>query len=186
MVIVSHQLERIASLCTRCLLLDKGQVVYDGTPTDTIGEYLSGVRAQQGTILVDELVPLTVSSISVQNSSDLVSGKRVEIMISGNILDDDPDTFRELGIRVRSAQHGGQIFATTTKMCGLDLPVDKTFELKLQLDLNVEQGVYGIETYIYSAELQRDIYVGPTTHVHVLPDKRYVGNVQLNPQFDIL
>lgn len=185
-IIVSHQLERVASLCTRCLLLDKGKVVYDGTAAETIGEYLSGVKTQDSSILIDELVPLSVNSVVVKNGSELVSGERVELLISGNILDDHPNTFRELGIRVRSAQYGGQIFATTTKMCGLDLPVDKTFNLKLQLDLNVEPGVYNVETYIYSAELQRDTYVGPSTHVHVLPNGQFVGSVHLNPQFEVL
>jgi lipopolysaccharide transport system ATP-binding protein len=185
-VIVSHQLERVASLCTRCLLLDQGKVAYDGTPADTIAEYLSGVRAQDGSIHIEEETPLSVSSINVINNSELIAGECAEIHIQGNILDDHPDTFRELGIRVRSAQHGSVIFATTTKMCGLDLPTEKTFQLQLQLDLNVEPGVYNIETYIYSPELERDTYVGPTTHVHVLPDRRFVGNIHLNPRISIV
>src|SRR4051812_5764660 len=43
-VMVSHQLDRIASLCTHCLLLNRGRVVRDGSPDDCISDYLVGVN----------------------------------------------------------------------------------------------------------------------------------------------
>src|SRR4030095_2013745 len=43
-VIVSHQLDRIASLCTDAIVLERGAVAFRGTPADAIGWYLSGTR----------------------------------------------------------------------------------------------------------------------------------------------
>ena len=40
-VVVSHQLDRIASLCTHCLLLDRGRVVKRGQPDECISQYVA-------------------------------------------------------------------------------------------------------------------------------------------------
>ncbi|MCH7552766.1 MAG: ABC transporter ATP-binding protein [Chloroflexi bacterium] len=45
---VSHNMETIARLCQRGVLLDKGQVVLDGTPQECISQYLSAVRKSTG------------------------------------------------------------------------------------------------------------------------------------------
>ena len=43
---VSHNMSAIRSLCERGILLDNGMVYYDGTVSDTIGEYLRGAVVQ--------------------------------------------------------------------------------------------------------------------------------------------
>jgi homopolymeric O-antigen transport system ATP-binding protein len=43
---VSHDLEAVQRLCTRCILLDHGQVVEQGGTTATVAKYLSTVAAQ--------------------------------------------------------------------------------------------------------------------------------------------
>ena len=43
---VSHNMAAIRSLCERGILLDNGMVYYDGTVSDTIGEYLRGAVVQ--------------------------------------------------------------------------------------------------------------------------------------------
>lgn len=40
-LLVSHQLPLIQNLCTRCVLLDQGQIIADGPTTDVIGAYMS-------------------------------------------------------------------------------------------------------------------------------------------------
>ncbi len=44
-VLVSHQLERVAELCTEVVLLDHGQVTYRGTPADAIATYTGASSA---------------------------------------------------------------------------------------------------------------------------------------------
>jgi hypothetical protein len=43
-VIVAHNLETIARLCTRCLLLDHGRLTMDGSPADVIAQYRLELR----------------------------------------------------------------------------------------------------------------------------------------------
>ncbi len=38
---VSHNMNHIRQLCTRCIVLEKGRVIFDGKPEDAIGQYLA-------------------------------------------------------------------------------------------------------------------------------------------------
>jgi lipopolysaccharide transport system ATP-binding protein len=40
-IFVSHQMSAIKSLCNRCIVLDKGGVVFDGAPTEAVEDYLT-------------------------------------------------------------------------------------------------------------------------------------------------
>src|SRR5204862_5921744 len=46
-VLVSHQLDRIAELCTKAILLDKGSVRAAGAPMHCINEYLHGATSDK-------------------------------------------------------------------------------------------------------------------------------------------
>lgn len=52
-IFVSHQLEFLAQLCKRCLLIDKGTVVEDGPSRDVIAHYVELVRNANPTSLRD-------------------------------------------------------------------------------------------------------------------------------------
>jgi len=57
LLLVSHNLHAVATLCTRALYLDQGLLRRDGLPQDVIGEYLSRTTQQQedsGECLLDE------------------------------------------------------------------------------------------------------------------------------------
>jgi ABC-type polysaccharide/polyol phosphate transport system ATPase subunit len=41
-VLVSHSNELIASLCTRCVWMERGEIVADGPPADVLGAYMKG------------------------------------------------------------------------------------------------------------------------------------------------
>jgi lipopolysaccharide transport system ATP-binding protein len=43
---VSHQLEAVQRLCSRCLLLENGRIVQDGTSAAVVGAYLSSISAR--------------------------------------------------------------------------------------------------------------------------------------------
>ena len=40
-IFVSHDLENIRSLCTRCIWIDKGKLIKDGLPDEVVREYIS-------------------------------------------------------------------------------------------------------------------------------------------------
>jgi lipopolysaccharide transport system ATP-binding protein len=43
---VSHQLEAVQRLCSRCLLLENGRIVRDGSSTSVVGAYLSSIASR--------------------------------------------------------------------------------------------------------------------------------------------
>jgi hypothetical protein len=179
-VIVSHQLERVAQLCTRCIQLEQGRVVYDGLPAACIAAYLAGVTRQANETAGGS--PITVDSINVVGPREVKSGQDAVLRVIGKRMRIETGGPSELGLRVRSAHDGGAVFATTTRLCGTTLPSSGRFELLIQLAMNVAAGVYSFEPYVWSFEAGREVYTGPTTHVQVLQDRRFVGKVQLNPR----
>jgi lipopolysaccharide transport system ATP-binding protein len=92
-LIVSHSMQSIRELCNRCLWLDAGRLVMDGTPDDVTRAYLEKVRAEDEAEHVSrfrslvgvknhalgfELAPL-VLSVDGQEVRRLVSGARLQI-----------------------------------------------------------------------------------------------------------
>jgi lipopolysaccharide transport system ATP-binding protein len=49
--LVSHQLQNIARLCTRAIVLNSGKLVFDGQPSAAISSYLEVTRAEQTHLL---------------------------------------------------------------------------------------------------------------------------------------
>jgi lipopolysaccharide transport system ATP-binding protein len=53
-LLVSHNMTSIASLCSRTLLLEDGQIAMDDVTTDVIGRYVSSIRQASGEIVWDD------------------------------------------------------------------------------------------------------------------------------------
>lgn len=47
-IFVSHQLDMIRAICTRCIFLDSGQIKADGKPEEVIDAYLNSLRIDRG------------------------------------------------------------------------------------------------------------------------------------------
>lgn len=180
-IVVSHQLERIAELCTRCIQLEHGRVVFDGDAPSCISAYTSGASAATGTGVDGS--PIVVSAIRLVSERNVVSGATIELSILGAVLSDER---AELGVRVRSAQTGSQVFATNNGMCDVSLPFGP-FTMSLSLQMNVAPGIYSLEPYLVLWKEGREEFhaAGPVTHVQVMPDKKAFGVSQLNPRMSV-
>ena len=89
---VSHRMDHITALCSRCIVLAKGALVFDGTTDDAIGRYYQLCRSSSGgetnlETRTDRLGHGRVRfrDIWVENAR----GERVEILITGQ-----PATFK--------------------------------------------------------------------------------------------
>jgi ABC-type polysaccharide/polyol phosphate transport system, ATPase component len=68
---VSHSMQTVTSLCDRCILLDKGQIRKEGTPSEVILEYLGGDGefsgradfSSQGKVVGDDHVQLLYGEV---------------------------------------------------------------------------------------------------------------------------
>jgi lipopolysaccharide transport system ATP-binding protein len=76
-IFVSHSMPTITSLCTKCLLLDKGNVIREGSPSEVVIHYYTngGVSpshvdfSQHGKIVGDEYVTLLAGMIKNENNN---------------------------------------------------------------------------------------------------------------------
>jgi ABC-type polysaccharide/polyol phosphate transport system ATPase subunit len=71
--LVSHNLEMIESLCSRCILLDQGRVVFDGNTTDALVKYRA-LGGRSGEITIAETPRLQWRGMSNRADLEGVSG----------------------------------------------------------------------------------------------------------------
>ncbi len=180
-ILVSHQLERIASLCKRAVLLRRGEVAHTGSATETIGAYVNGVNEEAQGGGTDS--PLLIRSVELVTDGKPVSGGRIQIRVDGDVVDPNRlDVTSGVGIRVRSMQNGKMLFATSSMRLGVSLAGVTHFSLDVTLQLNTAPGVYAIETVVYDRQRVQLIANGPWVTLTVHEGKSFVGEVQMNPE----
>jgi ABC-type polysaccharide/polyol phosphate transport system ATPase subunit len=176
-VVVSHQLERIASLCDRAILMARGKVAFQGAPAECIAAY---ARQQAAAVPASEAGDgVRLDSIAVASPQPVPSGGRVAAVILGDAPPPREGLRRVVGVRVRSLQTGDIVFATGTSSHELELPVG-AFELAVELQLNVPPGIYAIESFAGHWRKERDARHGPSALVHVDGGAGFSGQVQMN------
>lgn len=188
-VIVSHQLDRIAQLCTKALLLEKGEVRFRGSATDTIAAYVGNraARAEAGADEGEESTsPVRIRSLSVSAGQSMASGKPLglEIVCESRGPTSYPARMEDLavGFRVLAAQTGELLFASGTERFGLDLPERGPFTVEAELHMNVPGGVYLLETLVWDRKRTQQVMAGPATYIRVEEDHAYHGKVNLQPR----
>ena len=181
-VVVSHQLERVASLCTQAILLASGRVVHQGSPTDCIAAYVQQPSFPAAPEAA--LSAVRLESILPASSETVASGDRLAFRIKGEVPQPCAPERRIVGVRVRELQGGKVLFATGTKTHEVPLPVGR-FVIDLELQMNVAPGLYAIETYIWHRERDRDVLNGPSTTVRVAEGPGFWGSVQLHARMSL-
>ena len=176
-VIVSHQLERIASMCSRAVLLTRGRITHQGPPVECIAVY---ARQQSGPPPTDDGADgVRLESIRIEGVQPVPSGERLRGVLTGEAPPRRDSARRIVGLRVRSLQSGETVFATGTLSHELELPLGP-FELAFDLQMNLPPGLYAIESSIGQWRREREGHNGPSTLVHVSGGRGFWGTVQMN------
>lgn len=178
-VVVSHQLDRIAELCTRVVVLDAGRVTADGAPGESIATFLAGAEpAAPGCRATD---PLVIESLTVHGPGFTRSGEVCGLELTGTVLGEVPAHYEPIAFRVRSAQTGQVVFASSTSRCGVALPAAGRFRVDLGIQMNLPAGMYTLETMVWDSIGERIVSAGPSAPLRVNPGASFFGSVQLNP-----
>jgi len=181
-VLVSHQLERVSTLCTQALLLEKGRVAHRGTPEECIAAYVSSTRQGE----VDEDAPVRITDLQVSTPLPLRSGERLRYRIRGVVSEGAGERYDPFLVRVRSARSGKVVFSTLGQNCGLTCPPPGEFEADVELQFNVGGGIYTIETGVNDTARKKDLVRGPFTHIQVASGTTFTGVVQMNPAMRVV
>lgn len=177
-VVVSHQLDRISSLCTHAILLDRGRVVMQATPTECISAYVQGRTADDPAATAN--APVIISSITSSASGAVASGERVTFVIRGHVAPGPPRHGVAVGLRIRSLHTAQLLYDTGVVDHTVALPPFGPFELTTELDLNVAPGIYAAETHVWDPQKEAETFRGPSITVQVEGGPPFYGTVQMN------
>jgi homopolymeric O-antigen transport system ATP-binding protein len=185
-VVVSHQLDRIAELCTDAILLNRGEVVHHGKAADCIAAYvLNPTLAAAPSRSGDD--PIVLEGLGFDSDTAIRSGDRIRATVRGTVSAAGiPDAIEGLVVTVRSAQSGERLFSSSTRRLGAELPAQGSFELQMELQLNVPPGIYGLEVMVW--DRQRGGATGQrlSSYVQVAPGPDFTGPVQMNGVMQVL
>ncbi len=180
-VIVSHQLDRIASLCTHCLLLDRGRVVKRGTPDECIAHYVTtSIQAQRQN---DADLPFRVSGVEIEPKTALRSGDWLTVRLHGEVpASAGPDN--RFGVRVRSLQNAQVVFTLDLTAREPSLSEPGAFEVTVDLQMNTGRGYFSIETPIWNIRERRELGQGPQA-VTSVDMAGFHGGTNLHPRVKV-
>lgn len=177
-VMVSHQLSRIASLCSHAILLDRGVVVKSGTPSECISAYLQS--QEKIDLPAEEAVSIRVNELRRSGEDFIRSGDSIHFWVDGDVAMAGRKKSEVVCVRVRSAESGQILFSTSHDSFELELPAHGSFTLEASLQLNVPPGLYLVEAVVRDRDLGRRVAGGPRISIPVAESRRFDGSVQMN------
>ena len=181
-VVVSHQLDRIAELCTQAMLLSQGAMVCLGAPVDVIGAYMRGASGSgEGR---SEVSPIAIDSAELLDGNEVRSGDPVRFRITGTILRDISQHVEPVGIIVRSAQTGEVVYATGTSVFDFAF-VSGPFAIDVALQMNVQPGIYLADIGTWDRADEKQLLAGPSLNVRVTEGRTFLGVMNLNAQMQL-
>lgn len=183
--VVSHQLDRVRTLCTEVVLLESGAVAMQGETSTCIAEYVrrasAGERHAEGSI-----AGLQFDSIALLGEEPHRSGERGTLQLRGEWTERiGLATSYELAFKIKSLQTGQKVYETWSPSHGIKLTETGRFEFLADLQLNVPDGVYQVETWVSNGASGIFIGDGPVLQFLVEKGPPFSGQVQMNPVLTI-
>ena len=187
-VLVSHQLDRIAELCTKAILLDHGAVLAEGSAMHCINEYLHGLHGVGAGAHEDATRDAGISFHQIRSTNGVAvfSGQEMTVVVTGEAdLSDAPSTWIP-AFRVIDPKTESDVHSVTGFQRKIPLPVKGEFEYRLTAQMNLPPGPYAIEAFIWDAATNRHMIRGPRLQIEVLESTPFYGGVQLNSKWCVV
>ena len=184
-VLVSHQLDRVAELCTKAILLDRGAVRTSGTAMHCIHEYLHGLGGRTGAAPQNQS-GVTFNEIRAVSGLAVVSGSDLTVVANGTAeLDAPPKTWTP-AFRVVDPSTETDVYSVTGYQREIRLPIRGEFEYQLTFQMNLPAGKYKVEAFIWDSESNTHAITGPHINVDVLEGPQFYGVTQMNTRWKVL
>jgi len=181
-VMVSHQLDRIAELCTDVIVLRAGEVAARGTAEEAVAAYVGEHDAERASVRSDLIVfdALVLSAPSVR------SGEYSTIRIEGRVIGVLDEHAEPLAIQVRSLRSGHPLFVTGSRRLGVKLGEPGAFCVEVALQANLPPGDYLIEAGAQDSLTFQPFASAPSALLRVTDPGTFRGTVQLNASMRVL
>jgi ABC-type polysaccharide/polyol phosphate transport system ATPase subunit len=181
-VVVSHQLDRIAELCTDAVLLSRGEVVSAGPPAEVIGAYMRGTS--DGVQQAGADSPIILESACAPEGNEVVSGGALLIRVHGARRGEIARHVEPVGVIVRSAQTGEMVYATGTTVHGLEISPG-AFTLDVRLQMNVQPGTYLVDIGVWDRAGEKQLQAGPSLNLRVTEGTIFLGAINMNAEMEL-
>ncbi|CAN5566667.1 hypothetical protein BH09GEM1_BH09GEM1_37790 [soil metagenome] len=168
-VMVSHQLDRIASLCHRAVLLRNGTVAFDGPARDCVAAYVDGSFTAPSDL---GPCPVRFESLAIGNvdSASVAQGARVSVHISGSVLAPLSGDIM-IGMRVRKLPDEAHMASVHMLGTALRVPTPGAFALDVSIALNLGPGSYRLQSMAWHTGSKRSWAEGQSSIVEVTPTR---------------
>src|SRR3954447_7212397 len=179
---VSHQLDRVAELCTDVIVLRAGEVAARGEPGEAIAAYVEQTDMSRAVISSDII---SFDSLDVETPV-VCSGDRVSIRVNGRVTGVIGDHAEPLAIRVRSLRTGSVVYVSGARRLNVSLDALGPFEVELSLQANLPAGNYMLEAGAQDLLTHRDFAAAPSVLFRVTDSGTFRGSVQLNATMQVV
>jgi lipopolysaccharide transport system ATP-binding protein len=179
-VVVSHQLDRVAALCGKAILLNRGRVVCEGSAEQCISHYVSEGFASDH--VGGEWGVLRLERLALEPDLPIASGAPLHARLDA-VSTEPLQASETLLFRVRQIETGDPVFTLTARAAGVELPAQGAFRLALDLEANLSGGMYVLEACVYDFERHRDVSPSLRRTFHVREDHDFHGTTNLRGRF---
>jgi ABC-2 type transport system ATP-binding protein len=192
-ILVTHSLGQVTELCSRAILLNRGEIVADGDPREAVaafrdileGRRLDSLTSSDGVGPVEpRITAVTAIPAHPGEQSELMPGDTLTVSLTVNC----PVPIKNMIIAVQIDNTAGQVaYGTTTKRMGIALGV---IEGERTVEFDLSSTYFGPGKYFVNVSLLSDI----GSHLHDWPQAASfnthdygvaVGTVYAVPSFQI-
>jgi lipopolysaccharide transport system ATP-binding protein len=155
-IFVSHNLKAVTDICERCVLLERGRILKQGTAKEVVGYYLNDTRAAGKEAFDGEVfISRAVLSSEDRETLQFEAGRKVWFEIEVTAKAD----CKNLSVSVAVSNDSlDEIFNTSTERLNGErfcLKKGETKRVTFELDLHLAQGAYYVGAYIYRYDIQK-------------------------------
>ena len=176
-VVVSHQLDRILSLCTDAILMDRGAAVAAGTPQECVLAYTAGLGLTVDEPGADDQVRFTSVAVT---PGEVEPGQRFQVTVVCRVEAARRHAWT-VGISIRSSASERTAFATSTGRFDIPLPDSEEVAVTFDMHCALGPGAYYIDAHCHDVERKVTMH-GPRRLLTVAPTLAFSGTTYLAPK----
>ena len=130
--------------------------------------------------------PIELTAITGPVPPHVGPGERVRLRVRGAVVEPNGGVDAAVGVRVRVLPREEIVFAAHTGGCGLPLPTHGSFDLEIDIQMNVGPGTYRAQAVAWDVRRGRELARGPSTLIGVDPQRSAIGLVFSAPRMRFL
>jgi len=186
-IIVSHNFSQIGQSCDRVILLNNGNIITTGNPSDVINEYYDIYSSSRITQMAKDgksasIIKVKLLDINGNQTTEFKSGALAKCRITTYFNQQLRDIIFNFSIHTLSQI---QVMAVPSNNIGVEPQEYKkgeTVQIEFQFNMNLLHGAYKITISIRdSALIERYDYVDNAVTFHVHEDYSHGGIADINP-----